>query len=128
MKIGIELLALRIELLDPVAAEDRLQVARGQFDALDHRPDRRLGVRARFRRQMLERAREIVDHGQHVAREARHPIGLGVADLALGAPAQVLHLGQRAQHAILQLAVLGVQRLDHGEGVALGGLGLSVSG
>ena len=128
VKIGIELLALRVELLHPVPAERGFQIPRGQFDALDQRADRGIGARARFRRQMLERPRKVVDHGQHVARKPRYAISLGVGDLAFRAPAQILHLRQSAQHTILQLRIFGVKRLDDGETVRFIALGLSAFG
>ena len=96
-RLGSNFSTLGIEPLDPVAAERRFEVAAGQFDAFDHRPDRGIGARAGFRRQMLERPRQIVDHRQHVAGEARHSISLGVGDLALGAPARRFSISARVR-------------------------------
>ena len=78
-----------------------------------------VGGLAGFRRNVFERAAQIVGEGQHVAGKRGHAIGLGVGDFLLRAAAKVFHFGQRAQHLVLEAGVLGDQGL-HGRGVALG--------
>ncbi len=53
--------------------------------------------------------------------KAADAVGARVGDFAFGAPAQVLHLRQRAQQAVLQFGVFRVELFDHGEAVGLGG-------
>ena len=58
----------------------------------------------------VERAVEIVVDRKQVAREAGRAVDLGVAAIALGALADVLGVGQRAQQPVLELGDLGAQR------------------
>ena len=94
-------------------------MAVGGLHAFDHGLDLRIGGIAHRRRQVRQRAREIVGDGQHVAGEVRHGIVAGVGPLAFGAAARILRLGQRAQQLVLQLDILGIQRRDDIGGMRL---------
>ena len=74
-------------------------------------PSIRPGRRAAHRvGDVAERPVEVVVHRQEVARQARGAIDLGVAAVALGALADVLHVGERAEQAVLEVGHLGAQR------------------
>jgi hypothetical protein len=55
---------------------------------------------------VLDGALEIVADGQHVAGEIRDGIAGGVGLLALGAPAQILHVGHGPEQPIAHLGIL----------------------
>ena len=61
-----------------------------------------LGLLADFRVERLQRALHVVGDRHHVARELGDPVEARIRHLALGAPAQVLHLGERPQQPVLQ--------------------------
>ncbi|EGE55817.1 hypothetical protein RHECNPAF_850056 [Rhizobium etli CNPAF512] len=119
MEIRIELLADRLELAHTMAFERRQHGAFGHLHTLDQRGQAGIGRGLGLRRDGIQRPAQIVGDGEHVAGETRDGIGLGVLDLALGAAAQIVHLGGKAQVAVAQLAVFGFQKLKR---VWLGGL------
>ena len=98
------------------------QLALGQLDAVEQRLDGRVRGLAQLGVERLQRAVHVVGDRQHVARERRDAVLAHVGDLALGALAQVLHLGQRAQQPVLVLGVLARQRLHQRGDLRLFGL------
>ena len=106
------MIVLGLDFLHAVAREAGEEVALGQLDALDEGLERRARRLALLGRDALHRATQIVGEGQHVAGEVRDAIELGVADFLLGAATQVLHVGERAQHLVLERGVLGVEILQ----------------
>ncbi len=103
MQVRIEFLAHRLDLADAVLLQRLLQVALGQFHALDQRGDGRLLAVAQFGPDRFKRAAEIVGDAQDVARKSGDPVLARIGDLALGALAQVFHVGQRAQQPVFHL-------------------------
>src|SRR3569833_3726061 len=101
MNIGIELLALRRKFLDAVVLLRLQQFAFGQFDAFEQSLDRRIGGGARVLRQGPQCAVHVVGYVEDIAGELGNAVGARVGDLALGALAQIFHLGQRAQQLVL---------------------------
>jgi hypothetical protein len=93
---------------DLVLLEGREKRALGQFDALEQAG----GGGARLVGRAVERAGEAVVDGQQVAGEAGGAVDLGVAAIALGALADVLGVGERAEQAVLQLGGLGAEGCD----------------
>ncbi len=90
------------------------QFALGEFDALDQRLHLRIALRAQFGTHGFEGALHIVGDRQHVAGETGIAVEPRVGDLALGAFAQVFHLGQRAQQLVLVFGSLA-HKLGHGD-------------
>ena len=66
--------------------------------------------RALAGRNGLERAREIVGDAEQVAREFLDGIDARILDLPVGALADIVGLGERAQHLVLELVALLLQR------------------
>ena len=79
------------------------QLALGQFDAVDQRLDAGLRAGAQFRRHRIERAAHVVGDAEHVAGERGDAVQPRIGDFALGALAQILHLGERAQEPVFEL-------------------------
>ncbi len=113
MEVGVELLALRLQALDAVAAEHAGQLPRRQFHALGENLERFAAAGALFGAEAADGAFEIVDHRQKVARESGDRVSARVRRLALGAAAHVLGFGQGAQGAVLEFGVFRNQLLDH---------------
>ena len=95
---------------DAELGERLLQPALGHLDAVDQRVQRRVAAAAALLGHRLDGAAQIVADRQHVAGEGGDRVLARVGDLALGAPAQVLHLGQRAQELVLHVGDFGLQR------------------
>jgi hypothetical protein len=108
VQLGIEAVARRgFDATDLVLLEGRQQVAPRQLDSLEQRG---CGL-ARLGGDVVERPVEVVMHRQEVAREAGRAVKLGVAAIAVGSLADVLHVGERAQQAVLEIRHLDSQRL-----------------
>ena len=105
-------------------AKQPLHLALGHLDAFDQRLQSSASARvARLGRQHHQGAAQRIGRRQHVAGKAGDGVGARVGDLALGALAQIFHLGDGAQQLSLQLGILGLQRLDRiGRRCRLGGL------
>ena len=103
----VELLALGLDAADAELGQRLLQPALGHLDALDERGERRVAAAALLLRHRVDGAAEVVADRQHVAGEIRHRVLARVGDLALGPPAEVLHLGERAQELVLEVGDLG---------------------
>ena len=104
------------------------QLALGQFDAVEQRLDARIRLVADLVVERLQRALHVVGDRQDIARKIGDAVGARVGHLALGAAAQIFHLGQRAQQAVLQARGLLGERRDR-IGRCFGGLcGLGVLG
>jgi hypothetical protein len=112
VEVGVELLAQRLELLHAVLVEDLEQLALGELDAVEQRLGRGVGLLAQLLVERAERAVHVVGDGDDVAGEIRDAVDPAVGDLALGAPAQVLHVGERAQQLVLVVGGLLGQGLD----------------
>jgi hypothetical protein len=122
MDVGVELLALGFELLDPVALEGLEEIALGQVDAVDEALEGSLGGAAGLIGHALDGAADVVGHVQHVAGEVRHCVGAGIGHLALRAASQVFHVGHQAQELVLQVRLLGLQHGDRVRRSLRGGL------
>ncbi len=122
MQIGVEFLAHRLDLADAVLLERLLQVALGQFHALDQRGDARLLAVAQLRPDRFKGAAEIVGNAQDIAGKGGDPVLASIGDLTLGTLAQVFHVGQRPQQPVFHLGgfVDQQRRVD----IGLGNLGL----
>src|SRR5689334_2385809 len=117
MLMRVEFLALRVELLHAMLFEHLEELALGELDAVEEAFDGRVRLLAELVVERLQGALHIVGHRHDVARKLGDAILARVSHLALGAPAQVLHFGQRAQPAILVLGRLARQngrRIDTG--------------
>ncbi len=121
VQVGVEFGAVRRDRLDAVIGQGRHELALGRLDAVDHAANLGIGGVAHRLGQMGEGAGEIVGDAQHVAGKAADRELLGVLALALAAAADVLGLGQRAQHPVLEVDVLRVQRRDDVGGMRFGG-------
>ena len=73
----------------------------------------------------VEGAADVVGGVQHVAGEVGDRVGAGIGDLALGAAAQVLHLGQRAQERSFSSVALGHRGASASACDRLAGAGIS---
>jgi len=93
MEIRVELLADRLKLANAVALERRQHGALGHLDTLDQGGQAGIGRILGLRRDRIQRPAQIVRDGEHVTRKTGDGIGLGILHLALGAPAQIVHLG-----------------------------------
>ena len=112
LEVRVELLALRIELLDAVLFQRIEQRALGELDALDQRGQAGIGRGTGLGRNGIERTLEIVGDVEHVAGEAGDAVEAGIGDFLGGALAQIFHLGQRPQHAVARLGGFLLQQLD----------------
>ena len=131
MKIVIEFLAHRIDSLDAVAIERRCDFTLRQADAVGKRL-RGLVARLVFFRSGFQRPAQIIRHRQHVAREVRDRIFRGVLAFLLGAPTNVLAIGQGAQQLVVKrgdfncrvrLLGDGLRFVIFGRRSSLGGIG-----
>ncbi len=102
MHVRIELLALGREFRYAIFLQHLHQLTLGELDAFDQRRHLDIGMLAQFGLDCAQRAMHVVGHCQHVAGESGNAIDARVGDLALGAFAQVLHLGQRAQQSVFE--------------------------
>ena len=103
MKVRIELLALRRELLHAIFLKDLHELAFGKLDTLDQRLHLWIGSVAQIGADRLERPMHIVGDRQHVAPKPRNAIDPRIENLPFRAFAQVLHFGKRAQQLVLEL-------------------------
>ena len=120
MEVRVEAVAFRVELLDAVLFQRADQRALGHLDAVDEAGQTTLAIGLGFGRHGFQRAAQIVGDRQDLAGKAGHRVGARILDLALGPPAQVLHVGGQPQQAILDVGVLGFQRGD-ALGIGAGG-------
>ena len=97
---------MRLEPLDAVLLHHLDELALGELDAVEQRLDAGIRLLADLVVERLHRALHVVGDGQDIAREIRDAVGARIGHLALGAAAQVFHLGQRAQQAVLQVGGL----------------------
>ena len=97
------------------------QLALGQLDAVEQRLDAGIRLLADLVVERLHRALHVVGDRQDIAREIGDPVDARVGDFALGAAAQVFHLGQRAQQPVLQARGLPCELRDR-IGRCFGGL------
>ena len=112
VKGGVELLALRLDRRTPnlVSVCSRPRSVTSTPSIRSQAPGR---AGARFRRHRVDGAAEIVGDGEHVAGEGGDRILARIGDLALGALAEVLHLGERAQQLVLEVGDLGLRAPRH---------------
>src|SRR3954469_1145982 len=123
--VRVERLALRRVLLDSHARERRQQLVLHEADAVGQVVVAVLGLGLGG----VQRAGEVVDRGQELARELRDAARLGLRDVAAGALAHVVELGHRAQGLVAGVGRVFL-RLGFG-GLGVGGvlvLGLGDAG
>ena len=112
--------------MTPCFSSTLMQLALGELDAVEQRLHAGIRLVADLVVERLHGAVHVVGDREDVAREIRHAIDARIRDLALGAAAQILHLGERAQQPVLQVGrLLGERR--HGIGGAASACG-AVSG
>ncbi len=107
--LGIERLAVRIQLLQLMTGQGVEQQLEGKLDAFAHRLDR-LVIRVR----QLETALQAVGDGQQVTGELFQRELVRLFDILLGTPTDVLQLCRHAQRLILRGRQLLLQRLHAG--------------
>src|SRR5262245_35549683 len=108
MELGIERFAQRVDALDAMALQHRLQLAIGGLDAHDHVAQRLIHA-VGIVRQRRQGAPQIVGDRQHVLGKALDAELALTLRVLLAATTDVLRLGQRAQQLVLQLRLLGLQ-------------------
>ncbi len=65
-------------------------------------------------------AAQVVGNRQHVTSKICHCVSAGVLNIALGALAQVFHLGNETQHLILEFSIVSFERCNRICSQALG--------
>ena len=112
MAVRVETLAERGDAGDAVLLQKPLHLAARDLDALDQRLDRLIAGIALLRRNGVERTLQVVADDQHVAGELAHRIFARVGDVALGAAAEVVHVGRGAEQPVGEVRLLRLQPLD----------------
>ena len=97
------------------------ELALGELDAIEQRLDARIRLPADLVVERLHRALHIVRDGQDIARKIGDAVSARIGHFALGPAAQIFHLGQRAQQAVLQARGLPCEFRDR-IGRCFGGL------
>jgi hypothetical protein len=120
----------RLYARDAVTLKHIQQLALGKLHTIEKALQCRILAR-RFCRNMLDGAAEIVADGKHVAGEIGDRIARGIGLLAVGAAAQILHIGHGAEQAIAHVGILGDESSELGvrlgRGVDALGIGASDS-
>jgi hypothetical protein len=96
------------------------QRALGELDAFDQCLEAGIGIRLGLGRHGIQRTLQIVGNVEHIAGKAGDAIGARIGHFLGGALAQVLHLGQRAQHLVARIRCFLLQHL-HRAGLGIVG-------
>ena len=112
VEVVIELLALRADPADAMSLHGRLNFLPAHFEPGNQPVNGVCCARGLILRRRFQRKGQIVNGPDKITGKAGMTISARRLQLALGAPAHVFHISQRAKQLIFQRVPLGKQRIQ----------------